>query len=195
MATRKNHDSLGGHILDYKDYHPKDYGKPEGYEITDNVDDLQALVNLSIQSLMRGGAKYPNTPEGLEMLKQGIIGYFEYIRETNERLEDRPVFPDVEGLTMYLRINRQTLLNYEARGGEWAEVIGNAKTNIAAIKKQLGSTFKIPPILQIFDLTNNAGYVNSTEFKLQQETPPDTTTPALDTREISGLLENPELPE
>lgn len=193
--TKTKHTPQGGRILDYTDYHPADYGKPEGYEITDNVDDLQALVNLSIQSLKKGGAKYPNTCEGFEMLKQGIIGYFEYIRETNERLEDRPVFPDVEGLTMYLRINRQTLLNYEARGGEWAEVIGNAKTNIAAIKKQLGSTFKIPPILQIFDLTNNAGYVNSTEFKLQQETPPDTTTPALDTREISGLLENPELPE
>ena len=193
--ARQKHTPEGGRILDYSDYHPKDYGKPEGYEITDSVDDLQALVNLSIQCLKKGGAKYPNDHTGLELLKQGIIGYFQFIRDTNERLEDKPVYPDVEGLCLFLRINRQTLLNYEARGGEWAEVIGNAKTNIAAIKKQLGSKFKIPPILQIFDLTNNAGYVNSTEFKLQQETPPDTTTPALDTREISGLLENPELPE
>lgn len=191
----RKHTPEGGRILDYTDYHPAEYGKPEGYEVTNCVDDLQALVNLGIQSLKKGGAKYPNTPEGLEMLKQGIIGYFQYIHDTNERLEDKPVYPDIEGLCVYLRTNRQNLFNYEARGGEWAEVIGNAKGAIAAIKKQLGSTFKIPPILQIFDLTNNAGYVNSGEFRLKQETPPDTITPALDTKAIAGLLESPELPE
>lgn len=193
--TKTKHTPQGGRILDYTDYHPVDYGKPEGYEVSESVDDLQALINLGIQSLKKGRAKYPNNTEGLKALEQGIIGYFQYISDTNERLEDKPVFPDVEGMCVYLRINRQTLLNYEARGGEWALLIGNAKTTIASIKKQLGSTFRIPPILQIFDLTNNAGYVNSGEFKLKQETPPDMITPALDTREISGLLESPDIPQ
>lgn len=193
----RKHTPEGGRIIDgFADYRPKDYGKPEAFEVTNSVDDLQALVRLSIQSLKKGVAKYPNTPEGLEMLKQGIVDYFRYIHDTNEGLAEQKVYPDIEGLALYLCIDRTTLFGYERRGDDWREAIGIAKTAITTVKKQLGSTYKIPPVLQIFDLANNSGYKNVAEFKVQQETPPDTiSTPALDTREIAGLLESPELPE
>ena len=194
MATRKNHTPQGGHIIGQTAYHAKDYGKGEGYAITEGTDDLTALVNLGLQSLKRGVARYPNTQEGLEALKQGILGYFQYINDHNQSTEEKPVFPDVEGLCMYLRITRKTLSMYEARGGEWGELIGNAKTVITAVKKQLADTFRIPPILHIFDLCNNAGYVNSSEFRLQAEPVQDGTTPRISETELARLSAETELP-
>lgn len=197
MATKKkNYTPEGGHIIGMTNFHAKDYGKPEGYEVAEGTDDLQALVNLGIQSLRRETGKYPNNSEGLEALKQGIIGYFQYIVDTNANMEKQPVYPDIEGLSMYLRTTRKTLRDYEARGGEWAEVIGRAKTAITAVKKQLADTFRIPPILAIFDLTNNAGYVNSSEFRLQAEPVQDGTTPRISESELARLseAEPPKLP-
>lgn len=187
MATRKNHTPQGGHIIGQTAYHAKDYGKGEGYAITEGTDDLTALVNLGLQSLKRGVARYPNTQEGLEALRQGILGYFQYINDHNQSTDEKPVFPDVEGLCMFLRITRKTLSTYEARGGEWGELIGNAKTVITAVKKQLADTFRIPPILAIFDLCNNAGYVNSSEFRLSPEAPKDDTVPRISEKELKRI--------
>lgn len=193
---KKNYTPEGGHIIGMTNFHAKDYGKGERYEVAEGTDDLQALVNLGIQSLRRETGKYPNNPEGLEALKQGIIGYFQYINDTNASLEKQPVYPDIEGLSMYLRTTRKTLRDYEARGGEWAEVIGRAKTAITAVKKQLADSFRIPPILAIFDLTNNAGYVNSSEFRLQAEPVHDSLTPRINTAQIESATEAlPPLPE
>ena len=194
--ARQKHTEQGGRLLNsFQDYRPKDYGKPE-YEITNSIDDLQALVRLGIQTLKKGRAKYENNDEGLELLKKGIVDYFRYIHDTNEGLEEQKIYPDIEGLAMFLRIDRTTLFGYERRGDEWRETIATAKTAITAVKKQLSSTYKIPPVLAIFDLANNSGYRNVAEFKLQQETPPDTiSAPRIDTREISGLLESPDIPQ
>lgn len=195
-TTKKNYTSEGGHVIGKTDFHAKDYGKPEDYEITEGTDDLQALVNLGIQSMKRGTGKYHNNPEGLEALRQGIIGYFEYINSTNADMEKQNVYPDIEGLCMFLRITRKTLLMYERRGGEWEDLIGRAKTAITAIKRQLADSFRIPPILHIFDLTNNAGYVNSSEFKLQAEPVQDGTVPRISEAELARIsaTSEPELP-
>lgn len=188
MATnKKNHTQEGGHIIGMTNFHAKDYGKPEGYEITEGTDDLQALVSMGIVSMKGNTGKYPNSPEGLEALKQDIIGYFEYINATNANMEKQNVYPDIEGLAMYLRITRKTLSLYERRGGEWADLIGRAKTVITAVKRQLADTFRIPPILHIFDLTNNAGYVNSSEFRLSPEAPKDDTVPRISEKELKRI--------
>ena len=60
-----------------------------------------------------------------------------------------------------------TLLTYEkTRDQEWQDFIARGKDLITAAKKQLIFRQKIPAVIGIFDLTNNSGYLNASEFKL-----------------------------
>lgn len=171
MDKKAKHDEKGGRIIGrYNNYHPAEFGKPEHYELSSvNVDDLTTVIDMSIQALQRGTVKYENTSEGLEKLKTAAIEYFRYINEANSREDvETRVYPDVEGLCMFLGISRKRLFDYEReRSEEWAEAISIIKTAISTAKKQLSSTFKIPPVLAIFDLANNHGYKNVSEFKIE----------------------------
>lgn len=61
-----------------------------------------------------------------------------------------------------------TILTYEkTRGEDWKQFIGLMKSAIVACKKQLAFRQKIPTVLIIFDLVNNADYFNVSEYKLQ----------------------------
>jgi len=136
------------------------------------TDDMTAILDMVIDtSIKRMGrpAEYPFTAAGLEAFTQSTIDYFEYVNSVNMNPDlERKLIPDVENWAMYLGITRRTLLTYERRGGEWQSRIEYFKNAIGAVKKQLAMTYKIPPMVYVFDATNNHGYVNSNEFKLTQ---------------------------
>ena len=113
---------------------------------------------------------YPNTDEGLELFKAKSLEYVEYIKQVNasEGVE-RELIPDIEGWSAYLGTNRTTINRYARRSEKWKQTIENFKNGIASIKKQMALYGTIPPVMAIFDLTNNHGYVNSSEFKVSQQ--------------------------
>ena len=110
---------------------------------------------------------------------------------------ERKLIPDIENWCVFLGITRQTLFNYERRGPEWYDCIQYYKNAISSVKKQLALNYKIPPMVYVFDATNNHGYVNSNEFKLTAQTEyVEKDTNALE-REIveRGLVWNEETKE
>lgn len=134
------------------------------------TDDMTAILDMAIEvSTARMGrpAEYPFTAGGLDDFTNKTIDYFEYVNTINANPDlERKLIPDIENWAMFLGITRQTLWTYEQRGGEWKACISYYKNCIAAVKKQLALNYKIPPMVYVFDATNNHGYVNSNEFKL-----------------------------
>lgn len=137
-------------------------------------DDLEGISNMVLSAFCSSGgtpARYPNTAEGLQAFRDRTREFFEHIVQVNKenRLE-KGVIPDIELWTGYLGITRTTVFNYEhKRGGEWSETIRYIKNLIAAYKKQMGLTYKIPPMIMAFDFCNNHNYVNTSEFKITTE--------------------------
>ena len=138
--------------------------------------DTTPILDLVIDSGIRKTgrpAEYPNTPQGLDRFIQNTLDYFQFVRTRNadpDLESNQFIIPDVESWSCFVGISRMTLLTYEKRGGEWEEVIQFYKNAIAAIKKNMALNFKIPPVLAIFDMTNNHSYINSSEFKLADGT-------------------------
>lgn len=133
-------------------------------------DDLTAILTLAIDTSIKNMGRphhYPPNKAGLEDFIQTTIDYFEYVNvlNSNDSLE-RKLIPDIENWCVYLGITRKTLYNYEQRGSEWGDCIQYYKNVIGSVKKQLALNYKIPPMIYVFDATNNHGYVNSNEFKL-----------------------------
>lgn len=144
--------------------------RPKLKDIPIVADDLNAVLDMSIRSIKLGRpAKFEDSAEGLEDFKAASIAYLEFVRETNNNPEcENNLIPDVESWATYVGTTRKTILGYEKnRGEEWQEFISLIKGSITACKKQLAFRQKIPTVLALFDLTNNSGYVNSSEFKLQ----------------------------
>lgn len=137
------------------------------------TNDLTAILNMAIeQSVARKGrpCAYPDNEMGLEIFSQKTIDYFEYINNINQNPDiENKLIPDIENWALFLGITRNSILNYEQRGKEWADTIAYYKNAIASIKKQLSLNYKVPPVIAMFDLVNNHGYVNSSEFKLIQD--------------------------
>lgn len=120
--------------------------------------------------LSSGITQYPNDEKGLELFKGKTIEYLAYIQQINDNPEiEREIIPDIEGWSTYLGTNRANINRYAKRNEKWRQTIDNFKNGIASIKKQLALQGKIPPIMAIFDLTNNHGYVNSSEFKINTQ--------------------------
>lgn len=195
---KSKHDENGGRYLtDFDRYRPKAAHVPEDIEIdNNNTDDLDTILKMGIQSLKRGTQRYPNTPEGLELLKQRTNDYFEYILQANRRPDvETRVYPDIEGLALYLGTTRKTLMEYSKRSPEWQDAINLAKTVIFTAKKQLADNYKIPPVLQIFDATNNYGYHNAAEYHLipeqQTEAKPTETPEAISAKYGNAALLEP----
>lgn len=134
-------------------------------------DDLQPILEMAIESVKMGRpAAFPNTAQGLEDFKYRSVEYLEYLREINSRPDATRVIPDIEGWSCYIGTTRATILTYsKTRDQEWQDFIGIMKNSIAAAKKQLAFTCKIPPVIAAMDLTNNHDYVNSNEFHLVPE--------------------------
>ena len=146
--------------------------RPKLNEVAIIADDLNSILDMSIRSIKMGRpARFPDTEQGLEDFKMASVNYLEYIRETNNNPDnEHNLIPDIESWATYLGTTRMTILTYEkSRGEDWKEFIALVKGAITAMKKQLAFRQKIPTLLAVFDLTNNSGYVNTSEFKLQTD--------------------------
>lgn len=136
--------------------------------------DMTASLNLIIESVVKyhgRQCKYPPTSKGLDDFVQKSIDFFDYCNEVNADPElEKKLIPDVESWALYLGTTRTTIFEYEKRGGEWSEAIAFFKNAIGSAKKQMALNGKIPPVLYIFDSTNNHGYVNAAEFKMEAKT-------------------------
>lgn len=182
---------------DENGYRILDFAKGD-FEVTETANDLTAVVDDSIRSLQavkaRGGrpAVYAPTKEGLQDFLEDCSEYFRRINSINQNPDmERLVVPDVEGLCAHLQITRQTLHNYAAtRSDDWHEAIELVRTCIASAKKQLANTYRIPPVFALFDLVNNHGYRNATEFKLTTEETPRQIeeTKLANELEVQGLV-------
>ncbi len=132
--------------------------------------DLEAILDVSIEQIEKRKLGrppvYPDTDDGLIEFFEDTKKYFEYIRDSNEVNEEK-LIPDIEGWYSFLGITKQTVLNYERRNPLWQEAIEYVKQNILAAKKQLAFRFKIPPVVYLNDVSNNHGYLNTSEFRLE----------------------------
>ena len=139
-----------------------------------NGTEIAATLNASIRAFKQGIVAYEDSQEGLERFRKDSENYLTYVQATNESAARDNVggaIPDVEAWASHLGITRMTISRYERRGGDWETTIANMKGIITACKKQLALAGKMPPVLAIFDLTNNSGYINASEFKLTTEAP------------------------
>jgi hypothetical protein len=156
---------------DFSEYRPAG----RSYQPPANLDDMGAVIEMGLESIKKNRgrqARYPDTPEGLEAFYQAGVSYFERINEINANKDSdiARVFPDFEGLAVWAGISRITLFNYENRGGAWAEMIEIFKTLITSARKQLTTSYKVPPMWEIFNLINNGvGYQNTNHVVLSAE--------------------------
>lgn len=147
-------------------------------------DELNAILDIGISSLSvsaeakKRAPRYLDTPDGLEDFRQASKAYFQYVKDVNaspEGSEKARLVPDIESWASFLGITRAMLQGYERnRGEDWKRAIAEVKDVITACKKQLAFTGKMPPVLAIFDLTNNSGYVNASEYHLTADAAPET---------------------
>lgn len=155
--------------------------QPSYREVAEQLegDELQAILAVGMRGLAKTARKgpaalFPRTPEGLEGFKRESYAYLQYVQEVNSSVQEGGrlhLIPDVESWAAYMGITRETIRRYEAtRGEEWSQAIQQIKGIITACKKQLALQGRLPPVLAIFDLTNNSGYVNSSEFRLKPQT-------------------------
>lgn len=126
----------------------------------------QLLCSEAVRHYQAGtGAKYPDTDEGLKEFRQATQRYFDYVRSTNMGISDgEPILIlDIESWAVSCGISRATLASYRKRGGEWLEFIDFCKDCILSDKKARASSGKMPPVLFIFDATNNFNYRNASD--------------------------------
>ena len=132
-----------------------------------------SLKSIFLKSIYqsRMSSIFEDSPAGLLDFKEASIAYLEYVKETNNNPDnENHLVPDIESWATYLGTTRKTIAEYERfRSSEWQDFIGLVKGSLTACKKQLAFRQKIPTVLALFDLTNNSGYVNSSEFKLSNE--------------------------
>lgn len=155
--------------------------KKRGKALALEPGDLTAPLEFGLEVFRQHGgipAKYPNSPEGLRLFREGVEGYFRYVQQLNDGVDEKKqLIPDIEGLALYLGISRVTLLNYEkVRDQEWTQTVRLAKDVIGAVKKQMLMRGKIPPLVGVFDLTNNHAYHNTNEFHLTAIAEPNEKT-------------------
>lgn len=164
-------------------------------------EDTSAPVEMALACIKNNRGRpctYANTEMGLKSFIENAQGYFEYLTSANKQIEDEKLklIPDIEGLSLYLGVDRSTLCRYHDRGGEWERAIDYFKNAIAYCKKQLMLHNKIPVVLGIFDLVNNHSYHNVSEFKLTQSNPEPQKGSNIDEQlRSAGLVWNEELQE
>ena len=152
-----------------KQLHP--YRKPYK-EIAKELDreDIAPILEMANLCIKNQGGRprtYQCDEMGLQAFKANVMDYFLSLEEINSKRDERhQLIPDVEGLALYLGIDRTTLNKYVYRGEKWKVMIDYFKNVIAFCKKQLILQGRIPPMIGVFDLANNHDYVNTSEFKL-----------------------------
>lgn len=139
------------------------------------TDDMQAIVSMCINNIEQynPGRKptYENSPQGLQAFKDKTVDYFKHIQFVNaDDSIDKKLIVDIESWACFLGITRKTLsLYHNQRGKDWADFIDYVKENILTVKKEMGLNYRIPPMVYAFDLANNHGYFNTSEYKVTVE--------------------------
>ncbi len=106
--------------------------------------------------------KYPTVESFINVIND----YFNYISDTYDQTGVE-LIPDIEGFCSYAGIYRATLFDWEnTRPKEYSDVIKQLKNTIAAYKKQLGFSGRIPPIVMAMDFNNNHGYVQQQNINI-----------------------------
>lgn len=150
--------------------------------------DLSALLEVSIEQIgsreIGRPPTYANTEDGLKDFLDATRRYFEYIKGANSVNEEK-LYPDVEGWAIFIGITRQTILSYAKRNEAWQEAIEYIKDAILAAKKQLAFRFKIPPVIFLNDISNNHGYLNTSEFKITANNEHRGQQPEINMEELS----------
>lgn len=150
---------------------PKRYKRKYGND-EPAAGDLSELLKMQIRALKSGGGivKYADDTAGFDAFIQKSVRFLEYVNDYNENaeLENKPIIvPSVELWACFLCVSRVTLLNYAKRGENWKTFIETFRNGLQAAKLQMASRGKMPPLIYIFDATNNgANYANTSEFKL-----------------------------
>ena len=124
------------------------------------------LTTLKDWTPTRKNSKYPDTADGFFKFQRRTETYMEYITEANSDPDGEHIIPDIEGWTVYLGIARPTLYSFKKRSEKWKEYIEFVAEIIGGAKKQLALMGKIPPVISMFDLINNHGYHNTSEFHM-----------------------------
>ncbi len=131
-----------------------------------------AVIDMVLACVKNQGGRpiiYPDNEQGLQSFNDNTVEFFEYLNTVNTRLTlegDKGLIPDIELWCSYLGVSRATLHRLYDRGGVWSDRIDYYKNLIAAAKKELMLRGSIPAIVGVFDLANNHGYKNTSEFKL-----------------------------
>ena len=150
---------------------PKKYKRKFGND-EPAAGDISELLKMQIKALKSGGGivKYADDLSGFDAFIQKSVRFLEYIDSYNENAEqeNKPIIvPSVEAWASFLCISRVSLLNYAKRGENWRTFIETFRNALQAVKLQMASRGKMPPLIYIFDATNNgANYANTSEFKL-----------------------------
>lgn len=112
----------------------------------------------------------PPTFQSVEELQEAIEAYWDYIVKANEN--GGTIFPDAEGLAMYLGVSRETVNEWERSNYKnFSATIKTTKNAIAACKKQLALANKIPQLVWVTDFNNNHGYVQKQEVTVAPVNP------------------------
>lgn len=170
MARSINKDEKGCTLAQFnktsKEYQELDLSVTDGelacLDMT--IDSIQKMIKADSNS------KYPSNDEGLNRFKNKTLEYVTHVRNVNANLNDdnnKKLVLDIEGWCCFLGISRNTLKNYSRRGGRWTEFIEQFKESILAYKKQLAFSYKIPPVIAMFDLVNNHGYINTNQVSIK----------------------------
>lgn len=164
-------------------------------------DDLQGITALCIESLEKHKGK--QAIYGLNELPrfiEDVTAYFQMLHDCNEDLDpNKQLFPSIEGLCAFLGMTRKTFSAYAKRNAEWNEAIEQTRNLIASVKIQLASHGRIPPLVHLFDMTNNFAYYNTNQFTLTAEPPREEVSPRIDSKILAEIAdtatEPPQLPQ
>lgn len=150
-------------------YSVQEYKKGECLPM--ECDDLTAVIDIGLKAVKNKHLqKYTDDEEGYNRFVKESQKYLEYVKQVNNNGTEKKLIIDIESWCVSLGITRETLRKYSNRSEEWKEFIDLFKEVILSGKKQLAMTYKIPPMVYMFDVTNNHGYHNTSEFHLQAET-------------------------
>ena len=144
----------------------------EGKDI-DNANQWVDMALLAIRSMdmLEGRTSYASKYVTVEDLQQAIKEYWQYIIQRNSGGELK-IVPDVEGMALFLGTTRETLRKWERENTRgFGETISVAKNAIAAYKKQMGLSGKIPPVFAAIDFNNNHDYVQQQRVDVRVNNP------------------------
>jgi hypothetical protein len=174
MGDKKNTDSRDARGVRKQTY--KRYQEGKDYAATD-AGQTAALCDLMRRGIfgeeetedgqrVRHAGGRPRKIETVEELREGIERYINYIE--TQAAAGVSLIPDVEGLALFLGVSRSTLFEWQkSRPGEFSDTLKSTMNAIAAYKKQLALTGKIPPIVFATDFNNNHGYIQQHTLEVQ----------------------------